>query len=132
MLARPSFAACSIQHRPVDDVGASRDARPMMRKMMVCVSLVSLGCPGDDDSAESGVSAPATLSQGTEESGSEGTAMTTSISASSGSSEDSSSGAPTSGESSSSSSSSSSGGVSLCDPEIPGEWNSCHDEMGGV
>jgi hypothetical protein len=118
---------------PVDGVVASREAAVMMRHAWIVLGWCLAGCPADDNGGEeSGVSASATLTQGTGETGTEPTSSTTTMSTSSGSSEDSSSGAPTSSGESTAAGSSSSGDVNLCDPVIPGEWNSCHDGTGNV
>jgi hypothetical protein len=114
----------------------------MMRrswKILALASSAALGCPSDDGSGDSTLTAPTSATNASAESGTtedtSDTSLTTGVSASStvgDSSEEGSTAAPTSGETTAPAESGSSGDPNACSPVIPGEWNSCHDEMGGV
>lgn len=101
----------------------------MKRLVWGCVAVLVLGaCDENDDENETTVGAASTTSAGTS------TGMPDSTTSSGGES------SSTGGESStgtvegtsSSGGDSSTGNPNACDPQVPGEWNSCVDENGGV
>ena len=85
------------------------------------------GCTGDDDGGDEG----STPTSGNESTGSDDTSTGGAGSSSEGGAESSSEGGSSDGMMDSSSGGST-GPVNTCDPVVPGEFNACVDDMGGV
>jgi hypothetical protein len=124
----------------MDAVAASRDAAGMMRRtrsVMVWAILVVAGCPEEEMGNGSTLTAPTTTpSDDTGDGTTDDTNPTTNVTASAtmGGSEEGSTAAPgSSGETTApADTGDSSGDPNACDPVVPGDWNSCHDETGDV